>query len=74
MPERSVINPGVVEDMVKRRWKGGNEGGDASQLNPKRAQATVVGVETNQLNLGGADVLDGADKHRWSQISTDKHR
>ena len=36
-----------------------NEGGVAGQLNPKRAQATVVGVETNQLNRGGADVLDG---------------
>jgi len=60
MPERSVINPGVVDDMAKRGWKGKeNEGGVASQLNPKRAQATVVGVETNQLNLGGADVLDG---------------
>ena len=35
-----------------------NEGGVASQLNPKRAQVTVVGVETNQLNRGGADVLD----------------
>jgi hypothetical protein len=47
-----MINPGVVEDMVKRDWKGENEGGDASQLNPKRAQATVVGVEQISSTLG----------------------